>query len=275
MTIDYDRILNQLNKKYTVISKKKKNYFINNKEEVVATYDDHSISMFFEFPENSEEIWNHEGMVVATFAKDFQVNDKIADIIILEGLVGTCNDTEIIDNYAYLQCNNNELKNLFDTKTKIAPCGQIYSSNGIASIKISDEMVIDNIKVNKKDDGFDLNVININGINPNFDYKKAYDFWRQKNDRKYTIGFNRRGSYETREWTERRKKSTVDKDSIFYIGNPYSHILDPIYYDSKSSLNARRLQMKYVLSQITSNPDEILKGYDFNIREVDVQTKKR
>ena len=92
MTIDYDRILNQLNKKYTVISKKKKNYFINNKEEVVASYDDHSISMYFEFPEASREIWNHKGIVVATFAKDFQVNDKIADIIILEGLVGACNE---------------------------------------------------------------------------------------------------------------------------------------------------------------------------------------
>ena len=159
--------------------------------------------------------------------------------------------------------------------SKIASCGQIHSSNGIASIKISDEMVIDNIKVNKKYDGFDLNVININGINPNFDYKKVYNFWRQKNDWAYTPGFNKSESYQTREWTERRKKSTVDKDAIFYIGNPYSHILDPIYYDSKSSLNARRLQMKYVLSQIASNPDEILKDYNFNIREVDVQPKKR
>lgn len=216
-----------------------------------------------------------------------------------------------------MQCNNNELKNLFDTnyrqkqfdslayeekiklleeltgasfegakidgiqlftsdkEAKIAPCGQIYSSNGIASIKISDEMVIDNIKVNKKDDGFDLNVININGINPNFDYKKVYNFWRHEYDLEYSNSFNNSDFYETIEWTERRKKSTVDKDSIFYIGNPYSHILDPIYYDSKISLNARRLQMKYVLSQIASNPDEILKGYDFNIREVDVQPKKR
>ena len=317
MSITYDKILNHLNKKYTVISKNKKNYFINNERKVVASYDNHSISMYFEISKDSDEIHNHNGIAIATFAKDFQVNDRIADIIILEGLVGACNDAKIVGNYAYLLNNNCELRELFETNSrqkqfdslpyeerikllneltgasfdgakidgiqlfspesepKLSSCGQIYASNGVASIKLSDEIVIENIKINEQIDGFDLNIINIKGNNPNVNYTQVYNFWRHENDWMYNLGFSTAGSYETREWTERRKNSIVDEDSIFIIGNPYKHILDSIYYDSKSSLNARRLQMKHVLSQLVANPNDMLKDYDFNKREIDVQSKSR
>lgn len=315
MTVNYDSILNQLNKKFTLVSKNKKNYFINEEGAIVASYDANSISMYFEFPADSQEILNHHGIVVATFAKNFQVNDKIADIIIVDGLCGACNDTKMIGNYAYMTCDNSELRDFYDTNSKqkqfdqlpyedrikileemtgasfkgasidgirlfssnkeakISSCGHICSSNGIAQIKLSDEMIINGIHVNKKDIGFDLNVININGQNHIFDSSEVYDFWRHENDWYYTVGRDNVVSPETIEWTERRKKSTVDKDAVFYIGNPYSHILDTIYYNSKSSLNSRRLQMKYILSQLVPehNSNEMMKDYDFSKREVAVE----
>lgn len=328
MDIKYDNILNLLKKKFKIISKKEKNYFVNDKNEVVATYDDNSISMFFNFPKESRTLWDHEGFIVATFAKKFQVNDTIADIIILEGLYGACNDARIIDNCVYETYNNNELRDIFETnydqekfdklpyeerimilekmtgaklegakidgirlfgsgkEAKISSCGTIESSNGYASIEILNEMRIDGIKVNEKYDGFDLNILNIYGKNTDFDYNKCYRYWRQENDLYYTDGIYwgqendlyytddryDTDSLEVISFTERRKYSTVDEDSIFYIGNPYAHILNDIYYNSKSSLNSRRLQMKFLLSQIASAIDlnKSLKDYSFNKRKVDV-----
>lgn len=307
--------------------KKRKNYYLNEFDEIVASYDDNSISMYFDFPESSREIWNHNGRVVATFAKDFQVNSLVADVIMLEGLLGATNDTKIVGNYAYESCVSRELDDFYDSddkqkefeelpynkkieilekltgatfkdtiidgirlfpstrEAKYASCGEIISHDGIAKIKLSDDLIIDGVKVTNimyRRNGFDVNVLNIKGKNEDFDYRKGYDFWRKNNDWYYTTGRSTEGSHETIAWTERRKNSTVDNDAINYIGNPYSYLTDSIYYDSKSSLNSRRLQMQYVLSQLGPlGPmdliDKTMENYGFNKRKIDVKkrTKRR
>ena len=109
MTINYDNILDQLNKKFTLVSREGKNYFLNSENAIVACYDDNSISMFFEYPEYDRQLHTNKGLAVATFVKDFQVNEQIADVIILDGLNGAYNDTKIVGNYAYIHCVNDEL----------------------------------------------------------------------------------------------------------------------------------------------------------------------
>ena len=262
MTINYDNILDQLNKKFTLVSREGKNYFLNNENAVVACYDDNSISMFFEYPEYDRQLHTNKGLAVATFVKDFQVNEQIADVIILDGLNGAWNDTKIVGNYAYICCINDELRDFCGTNekqrqfdqlpyekrievlekltgasfkgakidgirlfgngkedSKISSCGVIRISDGIASIELSDEMTINGIKVNKKYHGFDLNIVRINGKNPDFDYKVVYDFWRQENDWHYTVGRRNVSSGEVIEWTEGRKNGTVDEESIFYCNS--------------------------------------------------------
>ena len=312
MKISYDSILNLLNKNYSVISKDKKNYFINDKGEIVASYNKNSISMFFDFPAESREIWNHEGRVVLTFAKDFQVNSYVADVLFLEGLCGATNDTEVIENYAYFTVNNHELYNIngdnklqekFDSlpyeerikileeitgasfkgakidgirlfkpekETTYGSCGFIYSKNGIADITILDEIYIHNIKVCDIVDhlNFVVNVINVKEINEDFDFDRVYEFWRKKNDWYYNSD-----EQDLTKWTERRKDSTIDESEINIVGNPYKCLLDPIYYNSKGSINTRKLKMKAILSRIAPNSKipSILDSYDFNLRSVDVK----
>lgn len=317
MSITYNSILEELNKKYHIYSKRDKDYYLNENGEIVASYDNNSISMYFDFPEESLEIMNHKGRVIATFAKDFQVNDIVADVIILEGLYGACNDSKIVDNFAYETFVNHELDDFYDSnkkqkvfeslpyekrkeilekltgatfeetnidritlfmpqKMQFASCGEINSHNGIAQIKLSDNLIIDGIKVSKKSIGYDINVLNIKKINSDFDYRNVYDYWKQYKGWYYTTRRNNVSSQEIIEWTERRKNSTIDSAAIHYIGNPYSYITDPIYYDSKSLLNARRLQMQHILSQIAPKESiaELMSSYNFNTRENDIQKSR-
>ena len=71
----------------------------------------------------------------------------------------------------------------------------------------------------------------------------------------------------------------VDKSNINIVGNPYKTYLDPVYYNSKISMNARRLQMMSMLSELVPKRKiaSIMDSYDFNLRNIDVnkQLKKR
>ena len=324
MKVTYDSILNLLSKKYSVISKEKKNYFVNENGEVVASYNKDYISMLFDFPACSREIWNHEGKVVVTFAKDFQVNSYVADVIILEGLCGTENDTEVIGNRTYSTISNEEIYNIngksplqekfeslpYEEKIKMleeitgatftganidglrisfgdekeptyGSCGFINSNNGIANIEIYGEKDIDirNIKVSDHmfHNDFVVNVMNIKAKSKNFDYNNVYEFWRKKNDWYYTIGRKNVSSPSIIKWTERRRYSTVDKSAINIVGNPYKTYLDPVYYNSKISMNARRLQMMSMLSELVPKRKiaSIMDSYDFNLRNIDVNKQLR
>lgn len=308
--VDYNSILNILDQKFRLVRKKEKNYFVNDRDNVVASYDDNSITMYFQFPKSDVEIWNHDGIVVATFVRDFQVNELIADVIIVEGLTGSANDTKIIKNYGYLPFRNNEVfkdskqsqfeRLSYDEKIKVleyltgakftnsiidgiklfeekfASCGEITASNGFASIRLSEEMEIKNIKVNTSFVGFDLNILNVNGINKDFNFEEVYNFWRNIYDWNYTTGKNFVSSAEIIEWTERRKESTVDSESINYVHPVNWDILDQMYYDSKGTVYSRRLMMKHFLSQYFSENDinMFMKKYSSNQRQIDIKKER-
>jgi hypothetical protein len=107
--IMYDIIYNTLNSKFTLINGKEKDYFYDNEGKIAATVDEKSITMFYDFPKNNYEIWNHKGKVGVSFVKDFNLNGNLHDIIFIEGLCGACNDIIIHENYAISTSVNNEM----------------------------------------------------------------------------------------------------------------------------------------------------------------------
>ena len=168
----YNQIYTILSSQFELKKGNKKNYFYDKDGQVVATVDKKSITMYYDFPECSHEIWNHKGKVVVTFVRDFNVNGKICDIFFVDGLCGACNDVEVHEDYSIDTTANNELCDnqlqqmfnilnpakkievfeaitgckatganlenacLFDSNEKLGNCGTITSSNGLASFDI-------------------------------------------------------------------------------------------------------------------------------------------
>ncbi len=104
-----------------MVSGKKKNYFIDKEERIVATIDKNlsSITMFYSYRQHSRNIWNHHGKVAIIFARDFNVNEKCCDILCIEGLCGACNDFELYEDYYLGTTNNEEMRNLLEKEISL------------------------------------------------------------------------------------------------------------------------------------------------------------
>lgn len=315
MYITYERIFSILNSKFNLVTGQKKYYFLDKSNRIVASIDGNLITMFYDYQDHSREIWNHHGKVAITFAKNFNVNGQLCDILCIDGLCGACNDFVMNRDFFIKTTNNEEIRHLLDnhgnslqkqfeslnykekiavlekvkgatfkganisgiqlfgdnTKYKLGNCGHLSSANGIASFDICGEMQIHNIIVNNKMvDGFDINIINFKNICQKPNYEEVYNFYRQENDWCYNFGYNTVNSEKTRAFTERRRYSTVDENSIHF---PKSELLDPIYENGTQS----QLQMLYILNSLLDKQEAekyISSHYNFNIRNFDLNKQK-
>ena len=105
----YNIIYSILNSKFELVKGDIKDYFYDEQGQIVATVDEKSITMFYSFPECSREIWNHNGKVAISFAKDFNINGRISDIIFIDGLCGASNDVHLHEDYAINTGVNSEM----------------------------------------------------------------------------------------------------------------------------------------------------------------------
>lgn len=253
-----DKIQAVLSKKYNHIMKNGKTYFVDDNYNVVASHDDKSITMYFDFKECSREIWNHNGKVIVTMISDFRVNDKTADVLIVEGLCGACNDAIITEDFAFRTGSNRTLRyELGEYSNNLGSCGELYCHDQLASINICNAIRFNNIRVSDLSyDGFVVNIIGNQKENNNNDYSKVYKLWRKENDWYYTYGVQTAGSYETRAWTERRNYSTVDSKDIYEVKD-YSidEELAKIntFKNSTSRSKHRTAQMEYELAKRSGN----------------------
>ena len=319
MKLTYNMIFRILQKNFTMIAGREKNYFIDNSQRIAATFDKElsTITMYYSFEKNSYEIWNHHGKVAIAFARDFNVNNKICDVICIEGLCGAYNDFYLEEDFCLETTNNSEMRYLFEKevslqkkfeaksyqekiaileaytgakfsganiegiqlfpdsdKYALGNCGSLSSKNGIASFDICGEIEVENMKINQQRDGYDVNIINCKGQQKDTNYKDVYAFYRRKNDWNYKEGYNTAGSYETRDFTERRKNSTIDQEAI-HISKVF---LDAVYEKEKQSLNAKRLQMIYALNVLLNDKDLARKyvetNYAFNTRICDLKKQR-
>lgn len=317
--ITYEKIFSILNSKFELVMGKQKNYFLDYEQRIVATIDKNSITMFYDFPEESREIWNHYGKVAITFVKNFNVNGQICDVLCINGLCGAANDIIIDENFSIDRTNNIEMRNLLHNDKKslqqqfedlgygkrililkkliganfkgariddiqlfesseeymLGNCGYLSSNDGVASFDIGGIVKFNNMVTNRiYKDGYDINIINFKSIYQKVNYGEVYDFYRRKNDWYYNAGYKTAGSLETRNFTERRKTSTVDVDSIHIS----KYMLDIIYNNRSKSLNAKRLQMIYILNLLLNDKkkseDYISSSYNFSVRNCDIIKQK-
>lgn len=105
----YDIIYNILESKFELMKGKKKNYFYDENNQLVATIDKNSITMFYSFPKYDRDIWNHNGKVAVSFIKNFNFDGYVCDAIYIKGLCGTCNDIKIHKDYAVFDTHNIEI----------------------------------------------------------------------------------------------------------------------------------------------------------------------
>ena len=165
----YDTIYNILSSKFELIEGDIKKYFYNKYGQIVATVGEKSITMYYDYPKNSRKIWNHNGKVVVSFIKEFNVNGKLCDIFFIDGLTGACNDTKVHEDYSIdtgvnrelydnqLQQKLNVLTSEEKTKrskkisniyeTKFGNCGKLTSENGFASFDICGLIHINNCRI--------------------------------------------------------------------------------------------------------------------------------
>lgn len=167
---------------------------------------------------------------------------------------------------------------LFDDGSyqKIGSCGNLSLENGLASFDICGILKLNNMVVtNKAYYSYDINIIKFKKVN----YDEIYKFYSKKNDWYYNNSYKTCSSAETRAFTERRKYSTVDSDSV-HISYPdeLKYLLDTIYESGNRSLNSKRLQMIYVLSIILNDKRKAMSYidsyYNFNIRKCDLNKQK-
>lgn len=322
MKITYDKIFSILNSNFKLVNGQRKNYFLDNSNRIVATIDENLITMFYDFPELSREIWNHEGKVAIAFARNFNINGQLCDILLIDGLCGTFNDFIMnkdffinITTNSEMRCllgnHENSLQKQFEelsyeekiailkkvkgadftgakidgiklfsdgAEYKLGNCGYLSSTNGIASFNICSEIKVDNMVVNKKQNGIDINIIDVKKTKKKANYSELYNLYRQENDWYYNLGYKTAGSLETRAFTERRRYATVDKDAIHITKQVIKDAFDPIYEKSNQSLNAKRLQMLYILNLFLENKKEsenyVSSHYNFNIRNCDFRKLK-
>lgn len=320
MKITYEKILEILNSKFKLVKGKKKSYFLDDSERIVATVDKNLITMFYDFPKHSREIWNHEGKVAVAFVKNFNVNGQICDVVCTHGLCGACNDFTLHDNYFIDDTNNTEMRYLLDVndnslqkkfeslsyeekidvletftgakftganisgiqlfpsseRYRLGNCGHLTAKNGIAKFDIFGQVEVNNIVISKKD-SFDLNIIDLKNEYQSVNYKKVYDFYREK----YAWYYSPNGyafSEDIRAFIDRRKNSTVDEDAI-HFSQPRYDLLDEIYINGKQSLNSKRMQMIYTLKSLlkikrTSAVNYVSSHYDFQLRNCDLTNQR-
>ena len=138
----YDMILNTLISKFKYVEGKKKNYFFDEDECLVATVDQKSITMFYSFPKCNREIFNHKGRVAVSFVKDFNLNGDVCDIIYISGLCGACNDVRVHEDYAISTDVNNEIWDYLpdydddECDKKFGNCGYLTSQDSHVSFDI-------------------------------------------------------------------------------------------------------------------------------------------
>lgn len=316
MKLTYEIILKVLSSNYTFVEGKEKNYFLDDSNRIVATIDENLITMFYDFPALSREIFNHFGKVAVAFAKDFNVNGQICDVLCIGGLFGG-NDFIMNKDFFIGTKYNVEMKHLLDSnenllqkqfealnyeekisvleestganidgiqlfrevnESELGNCGHLSATNGIASFDICGVIQATNIVVKKVYKVYDINIINFKNIHQKPNYEEVYNFYRQKNDWHYNTGYKTAGSKETRDFTERRRYSTVDIDSI-HIREPImlKSVLDSIYENGNQSLNAKKLQMIYILNSLLKNresEDYVSSHYNFNVRNCDLRKQK-
>lgn len=253
-----DKIQAVLSKKYNHIMKNGRTYFVDDNYNVVASYDDKSITMYFDFKKCSREIWNHYGKVMVTMISDFRVNDKTADVLIVNGLCSACNDAIITEDFAYSISSNHTLcDELGEYSDNLGSCGELSCHNQLASINICNAINFKNIRVSDlSEEGFVVNIIGNQKENNNNDYSKVYEYWRKKNNWFYTYGIQTAGSYETRAWTERRRYSTTDDEDIY---ETYDYTIDEemakrsTFKNSTSRSKHRTAQIEYELAKRSGN----------------------
>lgn len=253
-----EKIQTVLSKKYTHIVKNGRTYFVDDNYNVVASSDDKSITMYFDFKKCSREIWNHYGKVMVTMISDFRVNDKTADVLVVKGLCGACNDAIITEDFAFRTGSNYTLRyELGEYSENLGNCGKLYCYDHIANINICNAINFKNICVSDlSEDGFVVNIIGNQKENNNSDYTEVYKYWRKENNWYYTYGIQTRGSYETRGWTERRRYSTTDYEDIY---EAYDYTIDEemakrsTFKNSTSRSKHRTAQMEYELAKRSGN----------------------
>lgn len=253
-----DKIQAVLSKKYNHIMKNGRTYFVDDGYNVAASYDDKSITMYFDFKKYSREIWNHNGKVMVTMISDFRVNDKTADVLVVKGLCGTRNDAIVTEDFAFRTGTNYTLRyELGEYSDNLGSCGELYCYDHIANINICNAINFKNIRVSDlSKDGFVVNIIGNQKENNNSDYTKVYKYWRKENNWNYTYGIQTRGSYETRDWTERRRYSTTDDKDIY---EAYDYTIDEemakrsTFKNSTSRSKHRTAQMEYELAKRSGN----------------------
>lgn len=253
-----EKIQTVLSKKYTHIVKNGRTYFVDDNYNVVASSDDKSITMYFDFKKCSREIWNHNGKVIVTMISDFRVNDKTADVLIVDGLCGAYNDAIVTEDYAFKSGTNYTLRyELGEYSDNLGSCGKLYCYDHIANINICNAINFKNICVSDlSEKGFVVNIIGNQKENNNSDYTKVYKYWRKENNWNYTYGIQTRGSYETRDWTERRRYSTINDEDIY---EAYNYTIDEkmakrsTFKNSTSRSKHRTAQMEYELAKRSGN----------------------
>ena len=237
-----EKIQTVLSKKYTHIVKNGRTYFVDDNYNVVASSDDKSITMYFDFKKCSREIWNHYGKVMVTMISDFRVNDKTADVLVVKGLCGACNDAIITEDFAFRTGSNYTLRyELGEYSENLGNCGELSCYDHIANINICNAINFKNICVSDlSEDGFVVNIIGN----------------QKENNWYYTYGIQTRGSYETRGWTERRRYSTTDYEDIY---EAYDYTIDEemakrsTFKNSTSRSKHRTAQMEYELAKRSGN----------------------
>lgn len=289
----YNNILLTIRNKFKEIKGKEKNYFIDDEGRIVATLANNIITMYYSV--SSHIIWNHHNHIAISIVKDFNVNNKINDVMYINGLCGSTNDVRLIENYFietyfnrelyYLPLNNLNLRsknNYFNSSINetqnFGNCGNLIIDGNQIILDICGEFIIDNIdrQLVSGINNFDLFILSPSVQNQNLNYKEVYEYHKKRHDWYYNIGKRTAGSKEKRMFDDRRKQSTVDKVGYVNVRLLENSLIDQIYYsEPNKSLNSKRLQMMYVLiNDYGYNKNQaldILYEYNFNIRNVDVK----
>lgn len=289
----YNNILLTIRNKFKEIKGKEKNYFIDDEGRIVATLANNIITMYYSV--SSDIIWNHKNHIAVSIVKDFNVNNKVHDVMYINGLCGSTNDVKLIENYFIETYFNRELyylplndlnilskKNYFYTSINKAQnfgsCGNLIVDGNQIILDICGEFIIDNIDRHliSRTNNFDLFILSPSIQNQDLNYKEIYEYHKKRHNWYYNNGKRTAGSKEKRMFDERRKESTVDKVGYANARLIENDLIDQIYYSElPKSLNSKRLQMMYVLMNNygynKKQALDILNEYDFNIRNVDVK----
>lgn len=289
----YNNILLTIRNRFKEIKGKEKNYFIDDEGRIVATLANNIITMYYSV--SPDIIWNHKNHIAVSIVKDFNVNNKVHDVMYINGLCGSTNDVKLIENYFietyfnrelyYLPLNDLNLlskKNYFYTSINetqnFGSCGNLIVDGNQIILDICGEFIIDNIDRHliSRTNNFDLFILSPSIQNQDLNYKEIYEYHKKRHNWYYNNGKRTAGSKEKRMFDERRKESTVDKVEYANVRLLENNLIDQIYYSELlKSLNSKRLQMMYVLMNNygynKKQALDILNEYDFNIRNVDVK----